>query len=64
MIELKDLYTVVRLLRNHLYPTYQLYAVMDNSKLTPMEGLKLGALFAATGAAAENKKRAPYMGSG
>ena len=44
MIELKDLHTVVRLLRNHLYPTYQLYAVMDNSKLTPIEGLKLGAL--------------------
>ena len=41
---MKDLHTVVRLLRNHLYPTYQLYAVMDSSKLTPMEGLKLGAL--------------------
>lgn len=35
---------MVRLLRNHLYPTYQLYAVMDSSKLTPLDGLKLGAL--------------------
>ena len=41
---MKDMHTVVRLLRNHLYPTYQLYAVMNSRKLAPLEGLKLGAL--------------------
>lgn len=40
----KNFHKVVRLLRNHLYPTYQLYAVMDSKKLKPMEGLTLGAL--------------------
>ena len=41
---MKDMHTVVRLLRNHLYPTYQLYAVMNSRKLAPLEGLKLGSL--------------------
>lgn len=37
-------YRVVRLLSNHIYPTYQLYAVMDSKKTAPEEGLRLGAL--------------------
>lgn len=35
---------VVKLLKNHIYPTYQLYAQMANSKTTPQEGLRIGAL--------------------
>jgi len=41
---MKDIHKVVRLLKNHLYSTYQLHAVMANKKLSPEEGLKLGAL--------------------
>lgn len=41
---MKDIHTVVRLLKNHLYPTYQLYAVMGNKKITSEQGLVLGAL--------------------
>lgn len=41
---MKDIHTVVRLLKNHLYPTYQLYAVMNSKKTTPQQGLVLGAL--------------------
>lgn len=37
-------YRVVRLLSNHIYPTYQLYAVMDNKRTAPEAGLRLGAL--------------------
>lgn len=37
-------YRVVRLLTNRLYPTYQLYALMDYSKTAPRDGLRLGAL--------------------
>lgn len=39
-----DTNQTVRLLRNRLYPTFQLYAVMGNKKTAPQEGLKLGAL--------------------
>ena len=39
-----NFHAVVKLLRNHLYPTYQLYAQMASKKLTPEQGLKLGAL--------------------
>lgn len=35
---------VVKLLKNHIYPTYQLYAVMGNEKTDPHDGLRLGAL--------------------
>lgn len=35
---------VVKLLKNRLYPTYQLYAVMGNGKTKPRGGLRLGAL--------------------
>lgn len=37
-------YSVVKLLKNHLYPTYQLYCEMGNHKLTVAEGLRYGAL--------------------
>ena len=37
-------YRVIRLLRNQIYPTYQLYAAMDSKKTAPEEGLRLGAL--------------------
>lgn len=36
--------SVVNLLQNRLYPTYQLYAQMANGKTTPLDGLKLGAI--------------------
>ena len=35
---------VVRLLKNHLYSTYQLHAQMANSKTSPEHGLRIGAL--------------------
>lgn len=35
---------VVKLIKNQLYPTYQLHAYMANSKTTPQEGLRLAAL--------------------
>ena len=37
-------YRVVKLLKNHLYPTYQLHAHMANEKTTPQDGLRLAAL--------------------
>ena len=39
-----DIHSIVRLLKNHLYATYQLHAVMANKRITPEEGLKRGAL--------------------
>lgn len=41
---MSDSYRVVRLLRNQLYPTYQLYAQMANKKTSPQDGLRLAAL--------------------
>lgn len=35
---------IVKLIKNQLYPTYQLHAYMANSKTTPQEGLRLAAL--------------------
>lgn len=35
---------MVRLLKNRLYPTFQLYAVMESKKTAPGDGLRLGAL--------------------
>lgn len=37
-------YRVVKLLKNRLYPTYQLHAVMANKKTAPQDGLRLAAL--------------------
>lgn len=37
-------YRVVHLLRNQLYPTYQLHAYMANKKTVPQDGLRLAAL--------------------
>lgn len=37
-------YRSVRLLKNKLYPTYQLFAVMGNKKTSPTEGLRIAAL--------------------
>ena len=37
-------YRYVKLLRNHLYPTYQLHAYMANDKTDPSDGLRLAAL--------------------
>lgn len=37
-------YKVVKLLKNRLYPTYQLYAQMANRKTSPRDGLRLAAL--------------------
>ena len=37
-------YRVVKLLKNHLYPTYQLHAFMTNDKTTTQDGLRLAAL--------------------
>lgn len=37
-------YRVVKLLKNHLYPTYQLHAFMANDQTTPQDGLRLAAL--------------------
>ena len=39
-----DSYRVVKLLKNHLYPTYQLHAFMANDKTSPQDGLRLAAL--------------------
>lgn len=41
---MKDIHSIVKLLKNHLYATYQLHAVMNNKKISAEEGLKLGAL--------------------
>ena len=35
---------VVKLIENYIYPTFQLYAVMANRKISPKEGLQLAAL--------------------
>lgn len=37
-------YRFVKLLKNHLYPTYQLHAYMANDKTAPQDGLRLAAL--------------------
>ena len=37
-------YRTVRLMKNRLYPTYQLHAVMAARKTTPEDGLKIGVL--------------------
>ena len=37
-------YRVVKLLKNHIYPTYQLHAFMANKKTLPQDGLRLAAL--------------------
>lgn len=37
-------YHVVRLLKNRIYPTYQLHAYMANKKTAPQDGLRLAAL--------------------
>ena len=37
-------YRTVRLMKNRLYPTYQLHAVMEARKTTPEDGLKIGVL--------------------
>lgn len=37
-------YKVVQLLRNQIYPTYQLHAYMANKKTAPQDGLRLAAL--------------------
>ena len=37
-------YRYVKLLRNHIYPTYQLHAYMANDKTDPSDGLRLAAL--------------------
>lgn len=37
-------YRVVNLIKNQLYPTYQLHAYLSNKKTTPQDGLRLGAL--------------------
>ena len=39
-----DIHSVVKLLKNHIYPTYQLYATMTSKKTSPEEGLVLGVL--------------------
>lgn len=41
---MKDLHSIVRLLKNHIYPTYQLHAYIRNNKLSPKEGLIIGVL--------------------
>ncbi|MBU5434997.1 hypothetical protein [Pseudoflavonifractor sp. MSJ-37] len=44
MSETTTSYHTVRLLKNHVYPTYQLFAVMGERKTSPQAGLRLGAL--------------------
>lgn len=41
---MKDIHSIVRLLKNYIYPTYQLHATMSNKKISPEAGLVLGAL--------------------
>lgn len=41
---MSESYRVVRLLRNRLYPTYQLFAQMASKKTSPRDGLRLAAL--------------------
>ena len=37
-------YRVIRLLKNHIYPTYQLHAFMASARTAPADGLRLAAL--------------------
>lgn len=37
-------YRVIRLMKNHIYPTYQLHAYMANRKTDPHDGLRLAGL--------------------
>lgn len=37
-------FSVIRLIQSRLYPTYQLFATMANSKTTPQDGLRIAAL--------------------
>lgn len=37
-------FRVVKLLKNHLYPTYQLHAFMANDSMAPEDGLRIAAL--------------------
>jgi len=37
-------FRVVKLLRNQLYPTYQLHALMASKKPAPQDGLRLAGL--------------------
>lgn len=41
---MSNTYRVVRLMKNHLYPTYQLHAFMANKKTAPRDGLRLAGL--------------------
>lgn len=41
---MSNTYRVVRLLKNHLYPTYQIHAYMANKKTAPHDGLRLAGL--------------------
>ncbi len=41
---MSNAYRFVKLLKNHIYPTYQLHAFMANDKLLPKDGLRLAAL--------------------
>ena len=41
---MSNTYRVVRLMKNHLYPTYQLHAYMANRKTAPHDGLRLAGL--------------------
>ena len=41
---MSNTYRVVRLLKNQLYPTYQLHAFMANKKTAPQDGLRLAGL--------------------
>lgn len=41
---MNNTYKVVQLLRNQIYPTYQLHAYMANKKTAPQDGLRLAAL--------------------
>ena len=45
-VDMSESYRVVKLLKNHLYPTYQLHAFMANNKTFPKDGLRLAALTA------------------
>lgn len=37
-------YRVIRLMKNRIYPTYQLHAYMANRKTDPHDGLRLAGL--------------------
>lgn len=41
---MKDIHSIVKLLKNKIYATYQLHAFMRNSKTLSVDGLKIGAL--------------------